>query len=396
MKKSTGSFIQPWVLVALISGILSGCAELIEPDDSVDGNDTFDTAQIIESATASIQAFVETPLDTDYYRIVVDSARIITVSLSVPSLRNYDIELISQSRMILSRSAKPAGQTEWIDMKLTAAGHVFVKIWGEGGSFDARQPYLLTMALSDTAAGVYSVHMITGNPSQAENNVNMPENFLMVRPQYALSYNNALGTCNWVSWQLNSSWLGSVTRQDDFRADPDLPSGWKVVNQNEYSGSGYDRGHMCPSGDRTLTKYDNSSTFLMTNMIPQAPENNQGPWADLESYCRTLVSQGRELYVISGGYGSEGFISNGRINVPAHTWKIIVVMDVPGIGTRGINANTRIISVILPNQKSIAYSDWRTYRVSVDEIEEATGFDFMSVISGDLQDVLESRVDNLP
>ncbi len=383
-------------LVAAIFLLAPACAELIEPDNSPDGNDTPQTAERIESTPATVKAFIETPADTDYYKIRIDSIQIITISLSVPALRNYDVDLIGPSLAALKRSSKPAGQTEWIDTTLSGGYNYYVKVWGVNGSYDAKQSYLLTVMLSDTATGVVSAHMVMGNPNNAVASVSQPNNYLMVKPQYALSYNNSLGTCNWVSWQLNSSWLGSVKRQDDFRADPDLPAGWKIVNQNEYSGSGYDRGHMCPSGDRTLTIADNSATFVMTNMIPQAPGNNQGPWADLESYCRSLAGQGKELYIVSGGFGSDGTISSGRVSIPTYTWKIIVVVDAPGLGARGVNANTRVIGVVMPNQKNISYGDWKTYRVSVDDIEQSTGFDLLSVLPVSLQDILESRVDNVP
>ena len=68
---------------------------------------------------------------------------------------------------------------------------------------------------------------------------------------------------------------------------------------------------MSPSADRTATVTDNSATFFMTNMIPQAPRNNQGAWATLEGYCRSMLSGGYEIYVISGGYGIGGSGSNG-------------------------------------------------------------------------------------
>ena len=106
---------------------------------------------------------------------------------------------------------------------------------------------------------------------------------------------------------------GSVSRQNDFRNDATLPSGWYEVGSNSYSGSGYDRGHMRPSADRTLTVDDNSATFLMTDMVPQSANNNRGPWAKFENYLRTLVSSGDEIYIYSGGYGSQGTIDNGDV-----------------------------------------------------------------------------------
>ncbi|MGZ8549254.1 MAG: DNA/RNA non-specific endonuclease, partial [Chitinophagaceae bacterium] len=89
--------------------------------------------------------------------------------------------------------------------------------------------------------GSGSVHLTMGNPSSAITNTTYPDNYLMVKNQYALSYNKSKATCNWVAWHLNTSWIGSTPRQDDFRADATLPSGWYQVGSSSYSGSGFDR-----------------------------------------------------------------------------------------------------------------------------------------------------------
>ncbi|WP_413200668.1 DNA/RNA non-specific endonuclease [Nostoc piscinale] len=251
-----------------------------------------------------------------------------------------------------------------------------------------------------TAQSSVSVHLTMGNPSGATTSTS---NRLLVKPQYATSHNCAKGIPNWVSWQLNSSWLGSAPRQDDFRADTTLPSGCYRVTTTSYTGSGFDRGHMAPSADRTNTIANNSATFLMTNIIPQAPDNNQGVWANLEDYSRSLVAQGKELYIISGGYGTGGTgsngsrttIDNGRVTVPARTWKVIVVLDRPGLGVSGVTNATRVIAVDIPNVQGVRNANWRSYRVSVDTLESRTGYDFLSQVSTSIQSTIEARVDNL-
>jgi endonuclease G len=232
-----------------------------------------------------------------------------------------------------------------------------------------------------------------GNPSNAVTNIGQPNNYLMEKPQYALSYSRDNGEANWVSWHLDASWLGSTPRQDDFRADTTLPAGWYQVQATDYSGSGFDRGHMCPSGDRTSSVATNSATFLMTNMIPQLPANNQGPWATLESYCRTLVNQGNELYIISGGQGLQYFIANGHVAVPANTWKVIIVLPVGTNDVSRVTSTTRTIAIVMPNSGSIN-TDWRTYRVSVDQVEAITGFDMFTNVPTLIQNVIEANVDN--
>ncbi len=246
-----------------------------------------------------------------------------------------------------------------------------------------------------------SVHLTLGNPSSA--GTSSQNNYLLNKPQYALSYDCSRGIPNWVSWQLNRSWLGSTPRQDNFRPDTTLPTGCYRVQSTDYSGSGFDRGHMTPSADRTSSVANNSATFLMTNFIPQAPDNNQGVWANLEDFSRTLVAQGRELYIISGGSGSGGTGSAGarttiaanRIVVPSRTWKIVVVLDVPGSGLAGVTANTRVIAVNIPNTQGVRTADWRSFRVSVDSLESLTGFNFLSLVPTSVQSVIEARVDNL-
>ena len=238
-----------------------------------------------------------------------------------------------------------------------------------------------------------SEHLTMGNPSNAITNVSQPNNYLMEKPQYAMSYSRDNGGPNWVSWHLDSSWLGSTPRQDDFREDTTLPAGWYRVQATDFSGSGFDRGHMCPSADRTITVAANSATFLMTNMIPQLPANNQGVWANLESYSRTLVSQGNELYIISGDQGLQYFIANGHVAVPAQTWKVIIVLPVGSNDVSRVTTSTRTIAVVMPNSGSIG-SDWRAYRVSVDQVEAITGFDFFSNVSSGIQAVIEGQVDN--
>jgi endonuclease G len=238
-----------------------------------------------------------------------------------------------------------------------------------------------------------SVHLTMGNPSGATASVGNPTNYLMEKPQYALAYHRDNGRPNWVSWHLDASWLGSTARQDDFRADTTLPVGWYQVLGTDYSGSGYDRGHMCPSADRTKTVADNSSTFLMSNMIPQAPTNNQQTWANLESYCRTLASSGNELYIISGGNGNSGFIAGGHVAIPTTTWKVIMVLPAGTSDVSRVTTSTRLIAVSIPNNNSVV-SDWKQYRVSVDSVESLTGYNFFSNVPTAIQSVIESVVDN--
>jgi endonuclease G, mitochondrial len=215
----------------------------------------------------------------------------------------------------------------------------------------------------------------------------------MRKPQYTLSYSRGRGEANWVAWRLDTSWLGTTPRQDDFRPDPDLPTGWYQVQDSDYSGSGYDRGHMVPSGDRTNSVVNNSATFLMTNIVPQISANNQGPWEELETYCRTLAAQGNELYIIAGPNGTIGTIAGGRVTVPQVTWKVILVLPNGQDDLRRVTKGTRAFGVIMSNQFINQSSPWRNFRVTVDQVEHLTGYDFFSVIPKMTQEMIEKRRD---
>ena len=226
-------------------------------------------------------------------------------------------------------------------------------------------------------------HLTWGNPSNAGQS--NPDNWLIERELYALSYSQARNVLNWASWWVDDRWLGQADRQDDFRPDSDLPQGFYLVTPGEYSRSGYDRGHMVPSGDRTLTPQANSLTFVMTNIFPQASENNRGPWRELEEYGRDLVEQGKALYVIGGVYGDRGSV--GEVTVPGRVWKVMVVLD---DSADTIARRTEVIAVDMPNSDRID-ADWQTYRTTVDRIEIATGYDLLSEVPENVQAAIESR-----
>jgi endonuclease G len=248
------------------------------------------------------------------------------------------------------------------------------------------------IAATSYGGGSTSVHLTMGNPSGAVASTSYPTNYLMEKTQFALSYNNSNGTPNWVSWHLDSSWLGSTPRQDSFANDTTLPAGWYQVQETDFSGSGYDRGHMCPSADRTLTVADNDATFLMTNMIPQAPNNNQQTWANMENYLRTLATSGSELYIISGGQGNIGSIANNHVVVPAYTWKVAIVLPSGTNDVSRVTSTTRVIAVFVPNTNSVV-SDWKQYRVSVDYVESLTGYNFYSNVADSVENTIEATVD---
>lgn len=223
----------------------------------------------------------------------------------------------------------------------------------------------------------------------------------MVKPQYALSFNNANGGPNWVAWHLVASDIGDEER-GDFHPDTDLPDGFKVIKKANYNRSGFDRGHICNSKDRTDTRENNDNTFLMTNILPQAPDNNQGPWKNLEDFERSLAQEGNELYIVAGAFGTGGRgkngaakkIAKGKVNVPKTFWKVMVVLPEGDDDLSRITKDTRAIAVCMPNKQGIRNTDWRKFVTTIRNVEVATKYDFLSEVSKSIQAPIELHVDS--
>ncbi len=251
-----------------------------------------------------------------------------------------------------------------------------------------------------------------GNPSDSIADTGASKNYLMEKPQFTICYNSETLNPNWVAWHLAASDLGEADRADTFRPDTELPAGWYAVRKNDYKFTyyGFDRGHICPSADRTANTEDNSMTFLMTNMVPQAPDNNRIVWVALEKFEREQVLAGKEAYIFAGPYGKGGTGDKGyfeeipvtlkddrelSIIVPSHTWKIILFMpEGEGDFERAVTSGqAEILAVNVPNEKGCGKNgSWQQYVCSIDYIEEITGYDFFELLPDDVEEELESRV----
>jgi endonuclease G len=336
-----------------------------------------------------------------------------TVSSATPTSSTSVV--LTSSRHILPSSVLPDGSQFTFDNGLTASAATVSgrTITLTTSAQDAATAYTLAIestvtdlqgtavsagaafpGFSSGSGAALSVHTTLGIPSPTS--TSDPNSFLSVKSEYVVSYNSSRKVPNWVSWELNTSYLGSIDRQNNYRTDDTLPQTLPQAQLSDYSGSGFERGHMCPSADRTLTTTSNSQTFYLTNMVPQAANNNEGPWADLENEARNIARSGKELFIISGGtFGpSPRIVGNGLV-VPDQTFKVIVVLDQVG-GPSAVTTSTRVIAVVMPNNDTLISktADWHSFRVSVDAIEAMTGYDFLSDVDPAIQAVIEARVDN--
>ncbi|HEU4641169.1 MAG TPA: DNA/RNA non-specific endonuclease [Gemmatimonadaceae bacterium] len=252
------------------------------------------------------------------------------------------------------------------------------------------------VAVASTTA-LYAGNTEFGVPTDADPS----DDFLITRPEYTLSYSATRNTPNWVSYDLEATHFGPEDRCDCFTADPALPSSFAHLTTADYTGAGsyagygIDRGHLVRSADRTSASLDNAYTFYLSNIIPQAADLNQGPWAVLENYLGDLARDGtREVYVIAGVAGNIGTLKGeGKVVIPAHVWKVAVIMPRDeGLADVHAPGDVQIVAVDMPNQAGVRNVDWQTYRTTVDAIEAEAGYDLLDKLPDDVEWLVEAGI----
>jgi endonuclease G, mitochondrial len=158
-------------------------------------------------------------------------------------------------------------------------------------------------------------------------------------------------------------------RHNIFHTDPNIP----VDNRAEladYAHSGYDRGHMAPSGDMTDLK-SQYETFSLANIVPQNSDNNRGLWEGIESAARDLAKHRGDLYVVTGPifYGSKLKRLNGRVLVPSHIFKAIYY---PGWN--------KAAAYLVRNSEGKAYA-----RISIAELDQLAGLRIFPQLPADIK-----------
>ncbi len=251
------------------------------------------------------------------------------------------------------------------------------------------------VAVASTTA-LYAGNTEFGEPADGDPS----DDFIIRHDQYTASYNPNRGTPNWVSYDLDPTHFGPEDRCDCFTFDPALPATFTHYTTADYTGAGafhgfgIDRGHLARSFDRTSASLDNAFTFYFSNIVPQAADLNQGPWANLENFLGDLVrAQNREVYIIAGVAGNQGTIKNeGKIVIPTSTWKVAVILPHDqGLADIHDYRDLEVIAVNMPNQAGVRNVPWETYKTTVDAIEALSGYDLLALLPDPIERIVEAN-----
>ena len=253
----------------------------------------------------------------------------------------------------------------------------------------------MAVATASTTA-LYAGNAEFGEPADGDPS----DDFIVRHDEYTTSYNVNRGTPNWVSYDLDPTHFGPEDRCDCFTFDPALPAAFPRYTTNDYTGAGafagfgIDRGHLARSFDRTSASLDNAFTFYFSNIVPQAADLNQGPWANLENFLGDLVRfQNREVYIIAGVAGNKGTLKNeGKVVVPTSTWKVAVILPHDrGLADVHTYGDLEIIAVNMPNDAGVRNVPWETYKTTVDAIEALSGYDLLAALPDAIERVVEAN-----
>jgi endonuclease G len=197
---------------------------------------------------------------------------------------------------------------------------------------------------------------------------------------YRLDFNAEHKQPNWVYYSLTQTHItGDTPRSSSFRncRQGDIRS----ATNNDYRGSGYDKGHLCPAADMKHSREAMSATFQMWNMSPQEPSFNRGKLADLESLVRSYIrAETDTLFVVTGPVflNNKGSIGESGVTVPGLYYKVVYCPERGGA------------AFLLPNQK--VSGPLRSWQVSIDLVEVLTGIDFFPQLPDKTEDEIESQV----
>jgi len=200
---------------------------------------------------------------------------------------------------------------------------------------------------------------------------------------FSLNYVKKHRQASWVAYELSPEKLVKITeRSDRFLPDPQV-NHYSATN-DDYTGTGYDRGHLAPAADMCWSIAAMKESFYFSNISPQVPGFNRGIWKQLENQVRLWASAFDHLYVVTGPVLSIDTLTRIGLNellVPGYFYKALL-----GVTDQEFYA----IAYIIPNKKT--YLNLSDFSVSVDSAEAFTQMDLFFHLPDSIEESIESKL----
>lgn len=198
---------------------------------------------------------------------------------------------------------------------------------------------------------------------------------------FEIAYDEQRGNPAWVAYRITlDEWDEEWKRPARFSVDEATVA---RISHQDYTNSGYDRGHMAPNEaiSESYGREAQLQTFLMSNVVPQSPDLNQGPWRIFEELLVDRTKESEELWVVTGPIYDDDIttIADGAVEVPDGFFKV-VIDEVDG----------QLVSLtVLTPQAVDRRADPLRFSTSIDEVELKAGWD----LNPDLPDELETAIE---
>ena len=228
--------------------------------------------------------------------------------------------------------------------------------------------------------------IISVSLSQQKGNLELPlitkQDVVIKHIGYTLSYNEKHEQANWVAYELTADeTIKRAKRSNNFRTDNAVKTG--SATNEDYKGSGYDRGHLAPAADMGWSNASMEASFLYSNMSPQVQGFNRGIWKRLEEQVRQWASDNQAVYVVTGPVLENNLptIGSEKVSVPRYYYKVILDFTQP---------EQKGIGFILPNASSTL--PLPSFAVSIDSVERKTGIDFFPALPDEQERLIEKAI----
>ena len=202
---------------------------------------------------------------------------------------------------------------------------------------------------------------------------------------YVSSYNTSTLIPDWVAYELTAEEAGGRRDREgiEFRMDPDL-KGCTQAMREDYSGSGWTKGHLMPAADAATSSSTMEETFYFTNICPQDETLNAGDWQFLEKKVRSWARRYGSVFVVTGpivGENRYGTIGDRDVTVPDAFYKALLV--------RRKDGSYSSIAFVMGNDSERYFL--KDCNITVDELERLTGFDFFPGLDDRIEEKVESK-----